>query len=97
MENIKEDVVILLDEDGKETEFEHILTFVYEGERYVALSPMDMDASFNADQEREVIMLKIVNKDGEDTYSSIDNEVLLNEVFDAFLELMDEMEEDEDK
>ncbi len=94
MENLKDDVVILLDEDGKETEFEHILTFVYEGERYVALSPVEEDASFDEEQEREVIMLKIENKDGEDTYSSIDNEVLLNEVFDAFLELMDEMDEE---
>lgn len=94
MQNNQEDTVVLLDEDGRETEFEHILTLVYEGERYVALSPVEEDASFDAESEREVIMLKIVNKDGEDTYCSIDNEVLLNEVFDAFLELMDEMEED---
>lgn len=94
MEN-KEETVVLLDEDGKETEFEHILTFVYEGERYVALSPIDEQKTLDSDVEREVIMLKIENKDGEDTYSSIENEVLLNEVFDAFLELMDEMEDEE--
>lgn len=87
--------VALLDEDGKETRFEHILTFLYEGNRYVALCPIqDEDCSMEED-EAEVVMLQVVSENGEDTYRSIDSEVLLNEVFDAFLELMEEIEEEE--
>ena len=41
IDQIGEDVV-LLDEDGKENTFEHILTFMYEGKKYVALSPLRM-------------------------------------------------------
>ncbi|MDD6044911.1 MAG: DUF1292 domain-containing protein [Clostridia bacterium] len=89
--------VALLDEDGKEIRFEHILTFLYEGCRYVALSPiMDEDSAMEED-EAEVIMLQIVSENGEDTYKSIESEVLLNEVFDAFLELMEEIEEEEEE
>lgn len=88
--------VALLDEDGKETRFEHILTFLYEGGRYVALCPIMDDSSMEED-EAEVVMLQIVSENGEDTYKSIESEVLLNEVFDAFLELMEEIEEEDDE
>lgn len=88
------DDVILLDEDGKEARFEHILTFLYEGSRYVALSPIpDEDSAMDSD-EAEVVLLKVESVNGEDTYVSIESEVLLNEVFDEFLEMMDEIEED---
>ena len=79
-EEIRE--VVLLDEDGKETRFEHILTFLYEGSRYVALCPIMEDSSMEED-EAEVVMLQIVSENGEDTYKSIESEVLLNEVFDT--------------
>ncbi len=87
--------VALLDEDGKETRFEHILTFLYEGNRYVALCPIQDEDCAMEEDEAEVVMLQVVSENGEDTYRSIDSEVLLNEVFDAFLELMEEIEEEE--
>ena len=93
-EEIRE--VALLDEDGKETVFEHILTFLYEGGRYVALCPIQEDSSMEED-EAEVIILQIVSENGEDTYKSIESEVLLNEVFDAFLELREEIEEEDEE
>ena len=89
--------VALLDEDGKETRFEHILTFLYEGSRYVALCPIADEDSAMEEDEAEVVMLQVVSENGEDTYKSIESEVLLNEVFDAFLELMDEIEEEEEQ
>lgn len=88
------DEVVLLDENGKEERFLHVLTFLHEGVRYVALEPED--AQGDSDAEAEVILLKVENVNGEDTYVSIDNEVLLDEVFDEFLTLMDEIEEDEE-
>ncbi len=83
------DEVVLLDENGSEERFLHVLTFLYEGERYVALEPADQE---DDDEEAEVVILKVVSKDGEDSYVSIDNEILLDEVFDEFLTLMDEVE-----
>lgn len=83
------DEVVLLDENGSEERFLHVLTFLYEGERYVALEPANQD---DDEEEAEVIILRVVNEDGQDTYVSIDNEILLDEVFDEFLTLMDEVE-----
>jgi len=84
---------ILIDENGEETLFEHVLTFLYEKERYIALSPIIEED--DADEEAEIVLLKIVSENGEDKYVSIDNEVLLNEVFDEFLEIVDELEGEE--
>ena len=83
--------VTLIGEEGEEERFTHILTFLHEGERYVALTP---ESEADSDEE-EVVLLQIVSDNGEDTYVSIDNEVLLNEVFEDFLELMDEQDDEE--
>ena len=34
------DEVVLLDENGEAARFSHVLTFLHEGERYVALEPI---------------------------------------------------------
>ncbi|MBQ9832832.1 MAG: DUF1292 domain-containing protein [Clostridia bacterium] len=94
---MQENIVKLTDENGEEAEFEHVLTFLHEGERFVALVPVGENESFDEDEEAQVVLLKIEHKDNEDVYVSIDNEVLLNEVFDAFIELMEEIEEEENK
>lgn len=93
MEDQRLKEVVLLDEAGEPARFEHILTFLYEKERYIALSPLQEEEDPNGD-EAEVILLKVENKGGEEAYVTIESEVLLNEVFDHFLELMDELSEE---
>lgn len=87
--------VTLLDESGKEVVFDHLMTFFHEKEKYIALMPLDEVSDVGED---EVVLLHIVTRDGEDVYETIDNEVMLEEVFDTFLELFDEMlDEEEDQ
>ena len=86
--------VTLLDESGKEVQFDHLMTFFNEQEKYIALMPLDEVENV---EEGEVVLLHIVSKDGEDVYETIENEVLLEEVFDTFLELFEEMVEEEDE
>ena len=93
MEQVNLDEVVLLDEAGEPARFEHILTFLYEGERYIALSPLDETPA--SEDEAEVVILQVVPEGGEETYVTIQSEVLLNEVFDHFLALMDEIAEEE--
>ena len=88
------DEVVLKDEEGRDVRFDHVLTFAYEGEYYIALLPLD---KIEGVEDDEVVLLRIVKENGEDTYVSIDNEVLLDEVFAEFLDLMDEINEEEDK
>ena len=86
--------VTLLDENGKEVRFDHLMTFEHENERYIALLPLDEVENVNDD---EVILLHVVTKNNEDVYESIESEVLLEEVFDTFLELFEELIDEEDE
>lgn len=89
----EQDEVTLLDENGKEVRFDHLLTFFHEGEKYIALLPLDEVENVDED---EVVLLHVVTKNGEDVYETIENEVLLDEVFDTFMELFEEIVEQED-
>lgn len=86
-------IVTLLDENGKEVQFDLVMTFDYEGKRYAALLPMD-DVDGVADDE--VMLLEIVREGGDETYQAIENPVLLDEVFNEFIELFDETFDDEE-
>ena len=87
MDNNDETITItLVDSEGSEIVFEHELTFTYEDERYMALSP----AGLSDDEEADVVFMRIVKVDGEDGLEPVENEVLLDELFEAFCELIDE-------
>ncbi len=86
-------IVTLLDENGKEVQFDLVMTFDYEGKRYAALLPMD-DVDGVADDE--VVLLEIVRGGGDETYQAIENPVMLDEVFNEFIELFDETFDDEE-
>ncbi len=96
MENSNEliNTVQLIDENGREVAFDHLLTFDYEGRRFIALMPMEEVEGIGED---EVLLLCIEqDENGKDVYVQIDNEILLDEAFDRFLELMEEMDESEE-
>lgn len=81
------EVVTLLDEAGKEIRFDLLMTFDYEGKRYAALLPIDPVENVGED---EVILLEIRENNGEQVYETIENPVLLDEVFEEFSSLFDE-------
>ena len=86
--------VKLTDENGREVTFDHLLTFDYEGRRFIALMPMEEVEGFGEDE----VLLLCIERDGngKDVYVQIDNEILLDEAFDRFIELMEEQDEAED-
>lgn len=86
-------IVTLVDENGKEVEFDLVMTFDYEGNRYAALLPMDEIENVGSD---EVVLLQIVTEGREEQYVSIDNPILLDEVFNEFIDLFDAQFDDED-
>lgn len=90
----KDTIVTLIDEDtGDEVDFDLLLTFSYEGKKYAALEPI---SEVDNIEEGEVVLLEIVKENGEETYRSIDNEILLDEVFHEFQDLFDQEDEDEE-
>lgn len=75
-------IVTLNDSDGNEIDFEFLDLIGYGDEEFVVLLPCDdSDAG-------EVVILKVENIDSEDeeTYISVDDETVLNAVFEIFKE-----------
>lgn len=88
MEEERDDLVVLVGEDGEEVEFEHIDTIEMNGNEYVVLIP----ATEQEDEEvDEVVILKVEhNDDGEDSFVTVDDEEELNTVFEEFKTRMEE-------
>ena len=93
-EELPEGIVELTDEDGVTSQFEYLTTIDHEGELYVVL--MMLEDEEHDDEEGEVLILKI-EKDpetDEDIYVTIEDEEISQAVFNKFVAMMDE-EEDE--
>jgi len=90
MEDERDDIVVLVDENGEEVEFEHIDTIEMNGNEYVVLAPLEEEDAEEQDDE-EVIILKIEhNEDGEDSFVTIEDDDELDEVFNEFQTRMEE-------
>lgn len=92
MEDYGNNFVVLTDEDGVETEFEHIDSIEYKDDTYVVLVPAEMVL----EEEAEVVILKIEEEKGEEVLVSVDNEATLQAVFDLAVKRMEEAEDAED-
>lgn len=91
MEEERDDIVVLVDENGDEIEFEHIDTIEMNGNEYVVLAPIEKDEDDEPDDDEEVIILKVEhNEDGEDSFITIEDDDELDEVFDEFQARMEE-------
>lgn len=78
-----DNIVVLNDEEGNEVEFEFLDLIEYEGEEYVVLLPTE-----DEEDAGEVLILKLEDTDSEDTesYVSVEDEEVLNKVFEMFKE-----------
>lgn len=78
-----DNIIVLNDENGEEIEFEFLDLIEYEGEEYVVLLPNDED-----DDAGEVVILKLEDSDSEDeeSYVSVEDEDVLQNVFEIFKE-----------
>ncbi len=93
-DELPEGIIELTDDEGVTTQFEYLTTIDHEGELYVVL--MVLDDEEQDDEEGEVLILKI-EKDpdtDEDIYVTVDDDKISQAVFDKFLAMMDE-EDDE--
>jgi len=88
------DYITIVDDDGQEFELEVLDSIDYKGETYVAFLPADMDEN-NPDYGM-IILRSQLDKDGEELFESVDDEEELNEVYEHFMTvLFDEDEEGE--
>ena len=81
-----DNIVILNDEDGNEVKFEFLDLVELDNEEQVVLLPMTEEGE---EDEGEVVILKVEDTDDEseeESYVSIDDEEILNKVFEIFKE-----------
>ncbi len=95
MENNMEmdNIIELFDENDNAVRFEHIMTVQYEGEDYVLLAPVEPTEDMADD---EVLVLKIDNdENGEEIYVSVEDDGVVEKVFEKYLELVEAEDEGE--
>ncbi|MBQ5987074.1 MAG: DUF1292 domain-containing protein [Clostridia bacterium] len=86
-------IITLVDDNGVEADFDLVCTFDYEGRKFAAMFPL---GNVEGVADDEVVILEIVkNGDGE-SLVPIENEILLNEVFNEFMEIFEDMADGED-
>ena len=82
-----DNIIILNDEDGNEVKFEFLDLIELDNEEYVVLLPITEEGE---EEEGEVVILKVEDTDDEnaeeESYVSIEDEDILNRVFEIFKE-----------
>ena len=89
------DFITVTDEDGNEFELEHLDTLEYNGNVYMAFFPAiegeegddgeitDVDVD---DEEYGMVIMKVVEENGEELFSTLDSEEEEMEVYEQFME-----------
>ena len=96
------DFITVTDEDGNEFELEHIDTLEFNGQTYMAFFPAvqgeekgdDVEELDLDDEESGLIILKVVEADGEEQLSTLDSDEELELVYQQFMEALFADEED---
>ena len=79
-----DNIIVLNDENGEEVPFEFLDLIELDGEEYVVLLPVEEDE----EDAGEVVILKVEDTESEEeeSYVSVDDEEVLNKVFEMFKE-----------
>ena len=86
------DFVSVTDDEGNEFELEHLGTLEYKGCTYMSFLPADMDEE---DEDYGLILLKVIEENGEELLADIDNEQELDEIYDLYMEQLFSEEDEE--
>lgn len=94
MENEKEqygpDLVTLVDDEGHEHEFEMVDTLDHGDARYVALIASHEDPEEQLQDDGELVVLKVIEEDGEEFLEGIEDEAEFDEVAAIFMERLED-------
>lgn len=91
--------VTVTDDEGNEIELEHLDTLEVDGATYMAFLPAqfaDAEEEPVDDEEYGLIILKVIQENGEELLSSIDDEEELQSVYEQFMEILFNEDEEEE-
>jgi len=85
------DLITISDESGNDFVLEHVDTIEHDGVFYMAVLPTDIDED---DENYGLSILRVINENGEDVLDTIDDEELLDELYEKFMiRILDDEEE----
>lgn len=87
----QENIVELIDENDNVVRFEHIMTLEHEGDKYALLSPLD---DLEDVDEGDVVIMRIEEGEEQDAYVGIEDDDILEAVFNKYLEIVESEEEE---
>lgn len=87
--------ITVTDEDGNELELEHLDTLEWNGNTYLSFFPTVQEGEEVPEEELGLIILKLVEENGEELFSTLDNDEELEAVYEQFMETLFEDEEDD--
>ncbi|ADL42672.1 protein of unknown function DUF1292 [Caldicellulosiruptor obsidiansis OB47] len=88
MDMFTDNIVTLVDEEGREISFEMLDKVNYNGNDYIVLLPLE--EMEKEDEEAEVVILRIEDRDGEEVYVGVEDEEELENVFEIFQSRFDD-------
>lgn len=91
-EDYGNDFITIIDDDGQEFELEVLDSMDYNGESYVAFLPADMDG--NDPDYGMIILRSVLDDNGDELFESIDDEEQLQDVYEHFMVLLFDDEDD---
>ena len=86
MELDQEAIVELVDDEGNEVAFEHLMTLEHNGNVYICLAPAEPMEDV-AEDEMVIMRIEADEETGEDVYATIEDEAELDEVFEEYLRI----------
>ena len=86
--------ITVTDEDGKELVLEFVDTLEYNGQMYQAFFPAEIEDENEDDPDNGLVILKVIHEDGEDMLSTLDSDEELEDVYEQFMELLFDDEEE---
>lgn len=90
MEDFGPDLVSVLDDEGNQHQFEILDAIETDNGRYVALTPVFDNPDETVDDDGELIVLEVVNENGEDLLVPIENDDTFDEIAGIFEERLSE-------
>lgn len=92
--------ITVTDEDGNDIELELLDVLEHNGTTYMAFFPAVPEESGEDEEDGDdygIVILKSITENGEELLSTLDSEEELTEVYDLFMQMLFEDEEEEGK
>ena len=83
-------LVTVLDDEGKEHQFELLDAIETDEGRYVALLPIYTEAEALLEDDGELVILEVVNDNGDDVLVPIEDDEVFESIAEAFRERLEE-------